>query len=136
MYPDAMPPARSVTVTLGPTDFPTAIEARNHVVRSDEPLDSGGTDTGLEPMELLLGSLGACTAITLRMYARRKGWALDGVQVDAAFDEQQGTRLIHVTVRCEGELDVDQRARILRIANACPVHKVLTTGAMVDTRLV
>jgi putative redox protein len=127
---------RAVTVTLGPTDFPTTIEARTHVVRSDEPADKGGTDTGLEPMELLLGSLGACTAITLRMYARRKGWALDGVHVDAAFDQQQGTRLIHVTVRCEGELDVDQRARLLQIANACPVHKLLTTGAMVDTRLV
>jgi putative redox protein len=129
-------PTRSVTVTLGATDFPTTIAARGHVVESDEPAEKGGTDTGLEPMELLLGSLGACTAITLRMYARRKGWALDGVHVDLALDEQQGPRMVRLTVRCDGDLDVEQRARLLQIANACPVHKILTMGAMVDTRLV
>ena len=127
---------RHVTVTLGPTDFPTAIEVRDHVVVSDEPEEKGGTDTGPEPMELLLASLGACTVITLRMYARRKGWPLDGVRAEAAFDDRgQGTRLIRMSVTCEGDLDDAQRDRLLQIANACPVHKILTGGVMVETTL-
>jgi putative redox protein len=127
---------RHVTVTLGPTDFPTAIEVRDHVVVSDEPEEKGGTDTGPEPMELLLASLGACTVITLRMYARRKGWPLDGVRAEVAFDDRgQGTRLIRMSVACEGDLDGAQRDRLLQIANACPVHKILTGGVMVETTL-
>lgn len=129
-------PTRPVTVVLGPDDFPTTIEARGHVARADEPVSKGGTDAGLEPMELLLGSLGACTAITLRMYARRKGWPLDGVHVDLGFDDEQGPRLIHMAVRCEGDLGPEERARLLEIANACPVHKLLKAGATVETRLV
>lgn len=124
-----------ISVSLGPADFPTIISARDHVIRSDEPADTGGTDTGPEPFELLLASLGACTAITLRMYARRKGWLLDGVQVEAGFDDQQGRRLIRMSLSFDGVLLPEQRARLLQIANACPVHKALTTGVMVETQL-
>ncbi len=80
----------SVSVSLGPSDFPTLITARQHEIPADEPPENGGTDTGAEPFELLLASLGACTAITLRMYARRKGWPLDAVQVEAGFDQDAG----------------------------------------------
>jgi putative redox protein len=128
-----MPPR--VSLSLGPTDFPTVITAREHTVRSDEPVTNGGSDTGPEPFELLLASLAACTAITLRMYARRKGWSLDGVRVEAGFDGAQGKRLILMSVSCTGELSAEQRARLIQIANACPVHKALTTGVMVETRL-
>jgi putative redox protein len=128
--------SRAVTVSLGPTDFPTVITIRDHVLRADEPSSKGGTDTGPEPMELLLASLGACTAITLRMYAGRKRWPLTGVRVQAGFDSEQGTRLVRMLLSCEGDgLDDDQRARLLQIANACPVHKLLAGGVMVDTRL-
>jgi putative redox protein len=128
-----MPP--HIRLALGPDDFPTVITARGHTLRSDEPASSGGSDTGPEPFEVLLASLGACTAITLRMYARRKGWALDGVQIDAGFDPNEGRRRIRMTLSCDGDLTPDQRARLLQIANACPVHKALTTGVMVDTRM-
>jgi putative redox protein len=128
-----MPP--HIRLALGPDDFPTVITTRGHTLRSDEPASSGGSDTGPEPFEVLLASLGACTAITLRMYARRKGWALDGVQIDAGFDPNEGRRLIRMTLLCDGDLTPDQRARLLQIANACPVHKALTTGVMVDTRM-
>jgi putative redox protein len=128
-----MPPR--ITLSLGPDDFPTVITSRTHTMRSDEPAEDGGSDTGPEPFELLLASLGACTAITLRMYARRKGWALDGVQLEAGFDPNEGRRLIRMTLSCAGSLTPDQRGRLLQIANACPVHKALTTGVMVDTRL-
>jgi putative redox protein len=129
----AMPP--HIRLALGPDDFPTVITTRGHTLRADEPASSGGSDTGPEPFEVLLASLGACTAITLRMYARRKGWALDGVQIDAGFDPNEGRRLIRMTLSCNGDLTPDQRARLLQIANACPVHKALTTGVMVDTRM-
>ena len=127
----------SVSVSLGPADFPTVITARGHEIRADEPTDQGGTDTGPEAFELLLASLGACTAITLRMYARRKGWPLDGVQVEAAFDGElaQGQRVIRMSLSVTGELSSEHRARLLQIANACPVHKVLTTGVMIETQL-
>ena len=124
-----------VSVSLGPADFPTLITARRHEIRADEPPERGGTDTGPEPFELLLASLGACTAITLRMYARRKGWPLDAVQVEAGFDQGQGHRLIRMSLSVTGELSSEQRRRLLQIANACPVHKALTTGVMVETQL-
>ena len=127
--------AYRVSVSLGAADFPIVITARQHEIRADEPTDSGGTDTGPEPFELLLASLGACTAITLRMYARRKGWPLDAVQVEVGFDEEQGRRLITMSLAISGELSSEQRARLLQIANACPVHKALTTGVMVETQL-
>jgi putative redox protein len=124
-----------ISLSLGPTDYPVVITAREHVVQADEPSEKGGTNSGPEAFELLLASLGACTAITLRMYARRKGWPLDGVRLGVGFDEEQGKRLIRMSLTCEGELSADQRARLLQIANACPVHKALTTGVMVETRL-
>ena len=124
-----------VSLSLGAADFPTVITAREHVIRADEPAESGGTDSGPEAFELLLASLGACTAITVRMYARRKGWPLDGVQVEAGFDQHQGRRMIRMSLSFDGELSPEQRARLLQIANACPVHKALTTGVMVETQL-
>jgi putative redox protein len=127
----------SVFVTLGPADFPTLITARRHEIRADEPPERGGTDIGPEPFEFLLASLGVCTAITLRMYARRKGWPLDDVQVEAEFDDQrtQGRRAIRMALSVTGELSAEQQARLLQIANACPVHKVLTAGVTVETEL-
>jgi putative redox protein len=127
--------SRPVAVSLGPTDFPTTIEIRDHALRADEPFAKGGTDTGPEPMELLLASLGACTLITLRMYARRKGWALTKARADVGFDPEQGKRLVRLVISCEGDLDDDQRTRLLQIANACPVHKLLAGGTIVETRM-
>jgi len=126
---------RSVTVSLGATDFPAVIEARGHAIRADEPVEKGGTDTGPEPFELLLASLGACTAITLRMYARRKGWPLDGVTVDVVLDNDGAGGVVSVSVGCEGALDEGQRARLLEIANACPIHRAITRGTIVETTL-
>jgi len=126
---------RSVTVSLGAADFPTSIDARGHTIAADEPEDKGGTDTGPEPFELLLASLGACTAITLRMYARRKGWPLDGVTVGVALDNDGAGGVVSVTIGCQGALDDTQRARLLQIANACPVHKAITRGMIVETAL-
>jgi putative redox protein len=103
-----------------------------HVVRSDEPLESGGNDSGPSPHELLLTALGACTAITLRLYARRKGWPLKNAHVQVAAERLAGVFRIRETITLEGDLDAGQRARLMEIAGRCPVHRTLTGTVEID----
>ncbi|MFL5871940.1 MAG: OsmC family protein [Solirubrobacterales bacterium] len=103
-----------------------------HDLRVDEPLDRGGTDTGPRPTELLGASLAGCTAITIEMYADRKGWDLGAleVDVDVGYEGPVPTRF-EVGVKLPAELDDEQRRRLLVIAAKCPVHKVLAGEAHV-----
>lgn len=115
-----------------------------HHVRADEPESYGGTDRGLTPYQFLSAGLGACTSMTIRMYARRKKWPLDHVAVDVTHNRvhaqdagvdigplDQFTRAITLT----GKLDDAQRARLLQIADKCPVHRSLEAGATIKTEL-
>jgi len=118
-----------------------------HHALSDEPITYGGTDKGMSPYQFLTSGLGACTSMTIRMYARRKKWPLTGVSVDVSHDKVHAqdcevceatsakidkfTRLIHLS----GPLDDDQRQRLLAIADKCPVHRTLATGNLIETRL-
>jgi putative redox protein len=117
-----------------------------HHALADEPLAYGGTNRGMTPYGFLSAGLGACTSMTIRMYARRKGWALEGVSVDVCHDKvhaqdaETGSgdkvdtwrRLI----RLSGALDADQRQRLLEIADRCPVHRTLERSSQVVTELV
>ena len=137
----------SVIVSGGATGFAQVIEAGRHRLVADEPVEAGGTDTGPSPYELLLAALGACTSMTISMYARRKRWPLEGVTVrlqhakihaqDCAECETKEGRLdrIEREISLTGPLGAEQRARLLEIANRCPVHRTLVSEIDIRTRL-
>jgi putative redox protein len=110
-----------------------------HTWQADEPLGLGGGDRGPTPHHLLLSALGACTAVTLRMYAAREGWALQEVQVELQFNPDgppaRGGNDIRRHITVGGALSSEQRERLLQIANACPIHKVLSGEVRIATSL-
>lgn len=128
---------KAVTVRLGDEGFTTEIMVRHHSLTADEPASVGGNDFGPSPYELLTSGLGACTAMTLQMYARRKKWDLKEVKVhlahfkdyasDMADTENSKSKIDHFDLKLEleGDLDETQRTRLLEIANKCPVHRTL-----------
>jgi putative redox protein len=131
---------RWVTASVGPAGFRTDIAARSHALIADEPLSLGGTDLGPTPYELLLGALSGCTAMTLRMYADRKRWPLESVRVamrsaraherdcEHCETETVGISRIERTIELAGPLTEEQRARLLQIADRCPVKQTLERG--------
>jgi putative redox protein len=123
--------ATTVTVTeSGEGLYTQDIQASHHSLKADEPLDLGGLGQGPAPYDLLLSALGACTSMTLRMYAHRKKWDLKKVTVrlthkKEADAENKKVDVITRDITVEGALDDAQRQRLLEIANKCPVHKTL-----------
>lgn len=124
---------RDVTVRWTDKPFAQDIKIGGHSMRADEERDKGGDDTGPAPHEFLLAGLGACTASTLRVYAERKGWPLRDVRVTLNATTVDGAFLISRHIALDGDLDGDQRQRLLEIADKCPVHKTLTGRITIDT---
>lgn len=121
--------------TIGTTDWATTVTAGRHSLVADEPAALGGRDAGPAPYDLLLASLGACTAITLRMYAKRKDWPLSEVEVDLKHYKDADRSKIERVLRLTGDLDAGQRARLADIAERTPVTLTLKAGADIATRL-
>lgn len=122
------------TAHIGKDRYATRIDIGPRTVTADEPPSRGGGDTGFAPYELLLASLGACTAITLRMYADRKGWPLAALDVTLRLHGMGETLSIERVLAPEG-LDSEQAARLAEIAERTPVTLTLKHGVPIATRL-
>jgi putative redox protein len=117
--------------------FKHTIAVRDHELTSDEPKDQGGTDSGPSPQELLAASLAACTAITIEMYAKRKGWDIGEVDVDVNYEPAQrgSPTKFQMVMKLSKELPEEQRERLCQIAAKCPVHRTLEGEVMFDEKV-
>ncbi len=142
---EAVPGVR--VAEAGEGRFAQLISTGRHRLRADEPAAVGGDDSGPGPYDLLLAALGACTSMTLRLYAEQKKWPLEHVGVELKHDKVHATDCAECETRegkidriervltLEGNLDQAQRARLLEIANKCPVHRTLHSEVWISTRL-
>jgi putative redox protein len=127
--------------------FSQRVVAGQHVIRADEPASAGGNDGGLSPYDLLLAGLGACTSMTMRMYADLKGFPLERATVELRHDKIHAADCadcetkegkvdrIERLIRLEGPLSEEQRAKLLEISNKCPVHRTLHAEINIPTHL-
>lgn len=116
-------------------NYQTLLSARDQTAKADEPVKDGGGDTGFRPFELVMSGLSACTAITLRMYAQRKGWPLEDVEVSCELHKQGDVSTIARSVKVTGALAEEQRARLADICERTPVTLLLKAGATIETKL-
>jgi uncharacterized OsmC-like protein/pimeloyl-ACP methyl ester carboxylesterase len=145
--PPASIPDHQVLVRTGRTGYQTEIIADGHRLLADEPIAAGGGGTGPNPYDLLLTALGACTSMTLRMYADRKGWPVEAILVRLRHNKVHATdceqcetkqgKVDHIEREIEilGPVDSVQKQRLVEIAERCPVHRTLRGEIVVDTRL-
>jgi putative redox protein len=133
---------RSVTVIeTGEGTYTQKVDMGPHSVTTDEPADVGGLDKGPNPYDMLLGALGSCTSMTVRMYANQKKWPLDKVTVTLTHHKEadaEGKKRDVITrdIKLEGNLDAAQRQRLLEIANKCPIHRTLENKPEIISQLV
>jgi putative redox protein len=136
---------RSVTVNSGALRFVQNATVGPHAMQADEPREHGGNDAGPDPHELLLAALGACASTTVQMYAERKQWPVEGVQVHLSYAKVQGedgsdteattADEIEMEISFSGDLSIDQRRRLFEIAKRCPVHRMLSSPVKIQTKL-
>jgi putative redox protein len=129
------PAMSTATAHIGTGHYAVTIDAGGYALLADEPATRGGAGKGPGPYDLLLASLAACTAITLRMYADRKQWDLAALRVDLHFVRRDGKQHVDRTLITEGELTDAQRARLVEIADRTPVTLTLKGGVSITTTL-
>jgi putative redox protein len=113
----------------------TEISSDTNTLVADEPLSHGGTEKGFAPIELLASSLAACTSITLRMYADRKEWDLENIEVTVDIETDNNSSRFDRAIYLKGNLNEEQTNRLLDIANHCPIHKLLNSTISINTHL-
>jgi len=123
-----------VKVYKGQGKLQHVIDIGSHRLLTDESAQYGGEDTGPNPHDLLAASLGACTALTLTLYARRKNWSLEDVQVRIEHGQEGDAYLFTRHLHYVGDLDAEQRARLTDIAGKCPIHKLLSGEIRIVTQ--
>jgi putative redox protein len=126
----------SVHAVIGNTPYRTEINIGSKVIWADESTENGGGDTGPSPTQLLAAALASCTAITLRMYSARKGISITSIVADVSIEKENTETFFRRTLRIIGDYNEEQRARLLQIANACPVSKMLTANTKIITEII
>ena len=136
-----------VMANLGPTGFTTQLRAGDHFFVADEPLSFGGRDLGPNPYQLVSGGLAACTSMTIQMYARRKNWKVENVETRVSYskkyaddcenceDSKAKIDIFEREVFLKGDLDAQQKTRLMEIADKCPVHKTISSSSKITTTL-
>ncbi len=139
--------SRSVVVEAGKLRYAQKISVGPHLLQGDEPVSAGGSDVGPNPYELLLAALGSCTSMTVRMYAERRQWPLEGVHIEMSYArvhaedctacDKELTLVDGIEMKLSffGELSESQRQRLMEIANKCPVHRTLESPIPIRARL-
>ncbi|PJR03250.1 OsmC family protein [Avrilella dinanensis] len=127
---------KETTAITGREKHKTIIRSATNEIVADEPIDLNGKDLGFDPSQLLTASLGSCTSITLRMYADRKEWNVEEISVKVTLnDEDKNNPILMRIIEIKANLDEQQKSRLLTIANACPVHKLLSKGIEIITKM-
>ena len=126
---------RAVVSRFGNGHFQQTLEVGNDHFVSDVDLDKGGNASGPSPHEYLGAALAACTGMTLKMYAKRKSWDLQDAIVSVDIERTNDAEVFKRSIELVGEIDAEQRERLLEIANKCPVHKALTGRIEINTEL-
>ena len=119
-----------VVAENGKGRYQQAVTVGQHQLLADEPVDVGGADAGPAPFDFVMAGLGACTSMTLRMYAERREFPLTHLSVSLSYD-----KVTVDTITLEGELSDEQRQRLLEIANKCPVHRALSQSLLIDSAI-
>ena len=127
---------REAVVRTAAGKFGQTISIGPHTLPADEPVADGGADTGPEPHEFLAAGLGACSSMTMKLYADRKGWPLERCEVTVTIEREAGKATFRRKIALFGALDDEQRARLLEIAGKCPVHKALSGTIAIESTLV
>jgi putative redox protein len=125
----------NVLAKTGQAKYQTTITSGHHHILVDEPIVNGGGNTGIDPQALLLASLASCTAITLRMYLDRKNWPVEEIDVNVELFSTGLMQSIKCILSYKGDLLPEQELRLVQIANACPIHKILAKAMMIETVL-
>ncbi|OWK71847.1 OsmC family protein [Pedobacter sp. AJM] len=126
---------KMVKATINREHYACSVTNGSHDIIVDEPFDLGGTNKGFAPKGLLMASLASCVAITLRMYADRKEWPVDKIEVEVNVDTENGEMVFFEEITCTGELTDEQKSRLEDIAAKCPVSKMLTVGHEVRSKV-
>lgn len=121
--------------SIATTKYRVQLDNGRHLFGADEPVEKDGQDTAPAPDELLEASLASCTAITVRMYADRKQWSLDGVDVAVNLERVDGKTVFTRNITLKGNLDMEQKERLLQIAKLCPVSKTLSGSIEINTSI-
>jgi len=124
------------SAVIGRVQYQTIVKSGTHSIIVDEPVADGGMDSGMTPYNLLLSSLASCTVITLRMYINRKMWVIDEIRVKLELFKTPEGIFIDSKLEFTGELTDAQRARLITIADACPIHKILVGNIAINTSLI